>query len=256
MAIRTEYKELAVYTDGNMVKIATGTYFVASFPRGEIVARPYNTNVGYVFQELRTNELIAIVTDYTQVKDASGTPYAGTYDDILTTINGILDTTGGGGGGGGDATAANQVIQIGELQDINTELDTQTGLLGSILDKSSISPSNVVITTDLIFKPLSREIEFNNLPVGFKSCDLLVILNYTQSQVIFDPFVSGKSGNFLGSVLKLDYDTTSMQETDIICAYLVDNTQLILLNKIFETLDTLTKETKRHNAITNHILTS
>jgi hypothetical protein len=256
MAIRTEYKELALYTDGNMVKIATGTYFVASFPRGEIVARPYNTNVGFVFQSLRTNELIAIVTDYTQVKDATGTPYPGTFDQVLTTINGILDTTGGGGGGGGDATAANQVIMIGELQDINTELDTQTGLLGSILDKSSIAPSNVIITNDVIFKPQTREIEFNKLPVGFNTCDLLAVLNYTRSEVIFDPFVSGKSGTFLGSVLKVNYDTTSMQQFDIICAYLVDNTQIILLNKIFETLDTLTTETKRQNAITNHILTS
>jgi hypothetical protein len=35
--------------------------------------------------------------------------------------------------GGGDATAANQVLQTTELQDINTELNTQTTSLGSLL---------------------------------------------------------------------------------------------------------------------------
>ena len=250
------YAGIKVFVDGTMVIFTTvNDCYIASEPQGQVRMLPYSTS-GFTFQRLSDNIDILTVKNWDYIYDQAGVSYGATIEDVYNAVNDLLGFPAGGGGGGGDASAANQVIIIDELVDINTELDTQTGLLGRILDKSSISPSNVVITTDLTFKPLNREIEFNDIPIGFKSCDLLVILNYTQSQVIFDPFVSGKSGNFLGSVLKLDYDTTSMQETDIICAYLVDNTQIILLNKIFETLDTLTKETKRQNAITNHILTS
>lgn len=49
-------------------------------------------------------------------------PSEASADALYETLRGYLNT-GSGGGGGGDASAANQVTMISELQDINTELD-------------------------------------------------------------------------------------------------------------------------------------
>ena len=82
------------------------------------------------------------------VQDAgAGSPslWGGTTEEFVNKMNEeYLDNfvNSAGGGGGGDATAANQVIQINEavstnskLDDVNTELDTQTTQLLSIDDR-------------------------------------------------------------------------------------------------------------------------
>lgn len=51
-------------------------------------------------------------------------PSEASADALYETLRGYLNT--GSGGGGGDASAANQVTMISELQDINTELDNIT----------------------------------------------------------------------------------------------------------------------------------
>lgn len=50
---------------------------------------------------------------------------------MISLLKGILETQ--GSGSGGDATAANQLLQLAELQDINAELLVQSGILNNIL---------------------------------------------------------------------------------------------------------------------------
>jgi hypothetical protein len=135
---KTVYKEISIFTDGNMIKLSTGTLFIGSFPKGDVCARPYGSNEGFVFERIRTGRLIATVSDFTQVKDASGTPYPGTYDQILTTINTILDNSAGGGGGGEANTASN--LGAGEgvfAQKVGVDLQFKSLLAGSNITLSS-----------------------------------------------------------------------------------------------------------------------
>jgi hypothetical protein len=137
---KTVYKEITIFTDGNMIKLATGTLFIGSFPKGDICARPYGTNEGYAFERIRTGRLIATVSDFTQVKDAGGTPYPGTYDNVLTAINTILNnSSGGGGGGGGEANTASN-LGAGEgvfAQKVGVDLQFKSLLAGSNITLSS-----------------------------------------------------------------------------------------------------------------------
>jgi hypothetical protein len=135
---KTVYKEITIFTDGNMIKIATGTLFIGSFPKGEVIARPYGTNEGYTFELSCTGRLIATVSDFTQVKGSSGIPYSGTYDQILTIINTILDNAAGGGGGGEANTASN--LGAGEgvfAQKVGVDLQFKSLLAGSNITLSS-----------------------------------------------------------------------------------------------------------------------
>jgi hypothetical protein len=61
----------------------------------------------------------------TTITSIKGVPFAGTFADLETAIrdlalesNGLYNGGTGGGGGGGDASAANQVLEIAELQTI------------------------------------------------------------------------------------------------------------------------------------------
>lgn len=90
MAINRTYKTISLYLDGNMVKLGFGSLFLMSVPKNTLRVTSYRTNVGYVFEQIRSGQVIAIVSDYTQVTDSTGTPYAGTFDDVLTQINTIL----------------------------------------------------------------------------------------------------------------------------------------------------------------------
>lgn len=90
MAINRTYKTISLYLDGNMVKLGFGSLFLMSVPKNTLTVTSYRTNVGYVFEQIRSGQVIAIVSDYTQVTDSTGTPYAGTFDDVLTQINTIL----------------------------------------------------------------------------------------------------------------------------------------------------------------------
>ena len=63
----------------------------------------------------------------TTITSIKGVPFAGTFADLEIEIrdlalesNGLFNGGTGGGGGGGDASAANQLIEISELQAINT----------------------------------------------------------------------------------------------------------------------------------------
>lgn len=63
-----------------------------------------------------------------QVQDLGGVPvvFVGTIDDLANKLNDEYfnnNVTGSGGGGGGDATAANQLTQISELQKLTAAND-------------------------------------------------------------------------------------------------------------------------------------
>lgn len=251
----SKLNELKIYDDGTMLAFAyTDDRPISSEPPGTVMILPFGTQ-GFSFVRLQDRTVIAEVTDFNNIYDETGTAYGATYKDVFNALNAFFDK-GGGGTGAGDASAANQLTQIAELQDINAELDTQTGLLASILGKIGINPSNVSITSNLIFKPSKKLVKFQELPLGFSQKDLLLVLNASTGTVIFDPFTLGKFGTIIGKNLSLEYDTTSMSEIDVLFAYCVDNSIKIILNKVFETLDSLTKETKQQNIINNHILTS
>lgn len=73
-----------------MVKLGLSNGFIMSVPKNTLRVTSYRSNVGYVFEQIRSKQVIATVTDYTQVTDSTGTPYAGTFDDVLTKINTII----------------------------------------------------------------------------------------------------------------------------------------------------------------------
>lgn len=96
---------------------------------------------------------------------------------------------------------------------------------------------------------ISNNYSFNasGQAVTVKDSDLLKILlviNLTDNLTIYNPLDSGLGGTITGCSILLDYDTTSMSNTDdllvVYSAYIEDD-EIVLLNEILNELRTNNK---------------
>ena len=97
-------------------------------------------------------------------------PSEANADDLYATLLGYVNTT--SGGGGGDASAANQVTMISELQDVNTELDNITANTSVSSSSTILTQSTTVISTEV----LSSESRIGASFVNLSSSDCYILL--------------------------------------------------------------------------------
>lgn len=101
-------KTLKVYEEGNMVVFEDTTFgFLQGIPKGSARALPFQSpNVGFKFQDLRNNSVIAQIEDWAQLQDKAGAALGATFADTLYILMQLLDCpcsgSGSGGGGGFD----------------------------------------------------------------------------------------------------------------------------------------------------------
>ena len=104
-------------------KLSAFTGAVESYLQPEIIVDTLDSLQQLLIKDQFGN-YVKVDTTITSIK---GVPFAGTFADLETAIrdlalesNGLYNGgTGGGGGGGGDASAANQVLEITELQTLS-----------------------------------------------------------------------------------------------------------------------------------------
>lgn len=100
-------KTLKVYDFGGMIVFEDTTVgFLGSAPKGSVRILPFqNPDVGFVFKDLRSGEVIAQIKDFAQVQNEAGGAWGATFADTLYNLCLLLEcqcsTTGGGADIGG-----------------------------------------------------------------------------------------------------------------------------------------------------------
>jgi len=139
---------------------------------------------GDQYSVYKTNVMLEKSGDYVVIVDSGRVPakeYELLYtdvtvpseanaDDLYATLLGYVNTT--SGGGGGDASAANQVTMISELQDVNTELDNITANTSVSSSSTILTQSTTVISTEV----LSSESRIGASFVNLSSSDCYILL--------------------------------------------------------------------------------
>lgn len=112
---------------------------------------------------------------------------------------------------------------------------------GNPLTTDYIFPSNTKIATNFTFIPAQKIIEINES--DFKN--LVLVVNTTKSEVIYNPTASVTGGTANGYVYSLVYDTTKMKTSDklLVVYESFDSAQQnsFLLNCILDELQEQTK---------------
>ena len=125
---------VSITTKGNDFKIDDGID-IKYYPADDVQQRVIGDNV-----ELYLNgELFA------SFKSADFTTPTGTAEAISDAISDLSVVATSGGGGGGDSSAANQVLEIAELTDINTELDSQATAANQVLEIAQLTAQTALL---------------------------------------------------------------------------------------------------------------
>jgi len=148
---------IKIYEDSTMVTITTELDIpVASEPFGNIRVRPFGTT-GLAFIRLSTNESIAEIDDFANIRDETGTSYSGTYLGTLNAVNAFLDKCCPSGGGSGDMLAS--IYDPNDLQLDVYDKANETGL--EQITGGIITPPTLTVTTN----------DYN--PAGFATANMI-----------------------------------------------------------------------------------
>lgn len=148
---------IKIYPDGTMVTITTElNALVASEPFGNVRLRPFGTT-GLSFIRVSTNESIAAVDDFANIRDEAGTAYSATYLGTINALNVFLDKCCPSGGGSGDMLAS--IYDPSNLQlDVYNKAN-ETGI--EQITGNIITPPSLTVTTN----------DYN--PTGFATANMI-----------------------------------------------------------------------------------